>query len=103
MMIPNSEGERMLLVRLVRKDERYGLNDCLVHDREDPLVEFYDLTYANRRGFGERGQFVSSYYASTLLASGGGIDLYGGEPAWQVSAEAMADVRAWVRGHLVRQ
>jgi hypothetical protein len=26
-------------VRLVQKDDRYGLDDCLVHDQDEPLVD----------------------------------------------------------------
>ena len=44
-------------VRLVTKGDRYGLNDCLVHEEDKPMVEFYS-TKVQKTG---RGYFVSRY------------------------------------------
>lgn len=86
-------------VRVVRWGDRYGRDDCLTYgdrdyDREhDPMIEFYDLTYANQRGFGPRGQFVSRYFRSTLFDHQGGLCLYGGEREdWSVPADAVLQV-----------
>jgi len=71
-------------IRVVLKGERYGREDCLVHDEEDPLVEFYDASFA---GDGSRGQFITRYYLSTLKKKPDqGIILEGSEPRWIVSA-----------------
>lgn len=81
-------------VRLVRNGDKYGRDFCLTHDRYEPLVEFYDTHYMHT----EFGQFVNRYYASTLLERDtGGLCLDGGVPAWAVSAEDMATVRAWIK------
>ena len=85
-------------VRMVFKGEGYGLNDSVIHDKDRPLVEFYD----NRRGtdLGRRGQFVSRYYASTLLESENrdcGLSLYSDVPEWTVSAEEMIAVRKYIK------
>ena len=95
LLITNDQGV-IFNVRFVRQGERYGREDCLVHDKPDPLVEFYDAT--NRERFGPRGQFVSRYYLSTLRERGHreGINLYGGEPKWVVDDAAMAAVYAWL-------
>lgn len=97
-VITNDAGRRFL-VRVVRKGERYGLNDKLVHDggasigkENDPLIEFYDLTHCDK--FGPRGQFVSRYYASTLATHNGGLTLDGGCHVWSVDARAMQPVIA---------
>lgn len=74
-------------VRIVRTGDKYGLNNCLINDKE-PMVEFYDSRYPHDK----YGQFISRYYVSTLKRHKGGLDLYGGEPAWQVSAEGMKKV-----------
>lgn len=82
----NDRG-REFNVRLVKRGERWGLNDGLTHDKDDPLVEFY----------GERGQFVSNYYLSTLEESvrearGGlprGLLLWGDDPAWSLDGAAL--------------
>lgn len=96
MKITNDEG-RTFLVRAVRKGERYGLDDCLTHDEADPLIEFYDLS-ADPKKFGERGQFVSRYYASTLAKRDGlGLCLDGGIPEWSIDAEAMKPVHELAR------
>lgn len=83
-------------VRVVAKGERYGQNDGLVHDGDRPLVEFYD----NRHAFTSRGQFVSRYYAATLLEdqnSGRGLSLYGDIPEWTVPAEDMKIVYQYIK------
>lgn len=92
------------LVRLVEKGDPYGHNFCKVHDREDPMVEFYDAANPHSYDFvGSRedavaagavclGQFVSSYYASTLLeniAHTGGVDLCGHVPKWVIDGDAL--------------
>ena len=56
-------------VRIVNAGDTYGRNDCLVNDKAK-LVEFYDKRYLQDSWMG-RGQFVSRYYASTLLDGSG--------------------------------
>lgn len=66
----------------------YGLDDCLTNDTGKPMVEFYDTRYPHT----EHGQFVSRYYASTLLPwEGTGLNLDGGIPDWQLDAPAMKE------------
>jgi hypothetical protein len=80
-------------VRVVFRGEGYGLNDSLINDKDVALVEFYD----NRHGT-DRGQFVSRYYASTLLENDNrGLILDGGVPAWTVPVNDMALVREYLR------
>lgn len=80
-------------VRLVSKGDRYGLDHCLAHDKDEPLVEFYDARYP----FTEFGQFVARYDISTILdGDDAGINLDGGVPEWTISADDMAAVRAWL-------
>lgn len=84
---------RQFYIRFVSKGEGYGLNDCITHDRSEPLVEFYDYTYANLKpNFGPRGQFVSRYYASTLSKHVGPLNLCGHEPLWRVDEKALQPV-----------
>ena len=94
-------------VRLVRKGDRYGLDDCLVHDKDEPLVEFWDATYENDPRFTTGlGQFVSRYFLSTLTDEDGnghklravprGIALCGHVPAWTVTGSNVADAIAAV-------
>lgn len=85
-------------VRIVRKGQKYGRDNCLTHTENDPLVEFYDRRYAHT----PHGQFVSRYYASTLLSSpnaSGGINLHGGVPEWTVGDEVMGIVIPWLENH----
>ncbi len=80
-------------VRLVSKGDRYGLDWCRTHDKDEPLVEFYDARYPHT----EFGQFVSRYCLSTMLErDDAGLCLDGGVPEWSISADDMAAVRAWL-------
>lgn len=85
-----NDAGRVFNVRIVLKGESYGLDDCLTHDKDDPLVEFYDNTYRDKLAFAQCGQFVSRYYLSTLAASCGlmhGLALHGGEPVWTLNGK----------------
>lgn len=72
-----------------------------VPEKFQPIVEFYDMTHANDpkyRSF-KNGQFVSSYYASTLVEREPhmGLDLYGGEPVWQIDWRSMDMLIDWIK------
>lgn len=84
-------------VRILRKGEKYGLNDDLTRDGNEPLVEFYDLDYQD--DYWPRGQFVSRYYLSTMLEHepDTGLDLDSGVKAWYVDKETMDQVMDWIR------
>jgi hypothetical protein len=90
-VITNADGKRFT-VRTVNRNDGYGVGDAIVHEGDDPIIEFYDLDQDPSK-FGERGQFVSRYYASTLAHRGAGaLPLDGGNPAWTVDAAAMTPV-----------
>ena len=84
-------------VRIVNTGDKYGRNDCLTNDKER-MVEFYDARY-DHEGWGGRGQFITRYYASTIL--GGdfsiGLCLDGGIPDWNVGPEAMKQVVEYLK------
>ena len=88
-------------VRVLRKGEKYGLEDCLIHKERKPLVEFYDYRHRDDKEW-KRGQFVSRYYAETLLKHdlNFGLLLYGDSPEWTVSADYMRKILAWLRQEL---
>lgn len=78
-------------LRIVRKGDGYGIG--LTHNKDEPMVEFYDDRYPHT----EHGQFVSRYYVSTILERDNrGLCLEGAEPEWSVTAGDMAIIRAWV-------
>jgi hypothetical protein len=65
-------------------------------NQTDSVVEFYDSRYPHTPD----GQFISRYYASTLLEDEGmchGMDLYGGEKDWKINGPEIELVRGWVR------
>lgn len=88
-------------VRILRKGEKYGLKECLTHKECKTLVEFYDYRHRNDKEW-KRGQFVSRYYAETLLEHdvNFGLSLDGGIPEWTVSADYMREILAWLRQEL---
>ena len=92
--VTNSKGLKFN-VRLVRPGDKYGLNNCLTHNETEPMVEFYDVRYPHTTF----GQFVSRYCLSTLLERPwpGGLDLDGGVPDWEVSAENMQTILKWLQ------
>jgi len=64
--------------------------------KDGDTVRFFDI----KRGI--PGQFVSSYYVSTLLddddsISKRGLDLMGYEPAWKINAEEITKVLDWLK------
>ena len=96
---------RAFNVRLVRRGDRYGLDDCLVHDKDAALVEFWDATYENDSRFSPGlGQFVSRYFLDTLTGKDGfgrdhrrgscGLDLCGHVAAWKVTGDNVVDAIA---------
>lgn len=85
---------RAFNVRAVFRGDRYGLGNALTHDGP-PMVEFYDAFYADAKGFGPIGQFVSRYYLATLkLRPVSLLSLQGDVPAWTVTAGNVLDAIA---------
>ena len=101
--ITNDAG-RSFNVRLIRKGDRYGLNDCLVHKEDEPMIEFWDATYENDPKFTiGLGQFVARYALGTLTGKPGcygrcdhrvvsqGIDLLGYVAEWKITGPNARD------------
>ena len=99
-------------VRVVRQGDRYGLNDKLVHDKPDPLIEFYDARYQDDPRFSPGlGQFVARYYYRTLTGQDGygsdlrqgrqGLSLHGGIANWTLTAANARDAMRAVEDELL--
>jgi hypothetical protein len=81
-------------VRIVRHGDAYGLDDALTHDGA-LMVEFYDRRYPHT----PRGQFVTRYFAHTLLERPiSGLVLDAGVISWTVGVDDMRLVVAYVGG-----
>lgn len=93
----NADGNAVLVARLLREGDRYGLNDCLTWEEKEPGIEFYDGRYPHT----PRGQFVSRYYLETLLESvqkgNRGLCLDGGVAAWALNPGELAGAVQWAR------
>ena len=87
-------------VRRLNKGDKYGLDNCLTHEDERPVIEFYDSRYPFDRDVEGNvlGQFISRYYLETLLfgypkgtprKEDEGIDLMGYEPNWKIDGPAL--------------
>ena len=84
---PNQEGySDHWVTRIVFQDDP---NWAVISHSDTPIIEFYSV---NRFG-----QFVSAYFADTLLEDwGSGLDLDYGIFSWTINAEHMDDIRQWV-------
>lgn len=82
---------------IVKTGDSYGLDDILTNTGGQNLVEFWDARWANKNGFGDKGQFVTRYYAETLMGHFGGLILDGGNAKdWSISGDGIADVKAYI-------
>lgn len=92
-------GETPFLIRVVFPGDRYGRLDCLVHDKEDALVEFYDASIDDT----PRGYFVSRYDLETLITAAEpacharpeGLLLDTGSPRWSLDGRALHEAMAF--------
>jgi hypothetical protein len=94
--ITNDAG-RTFRVTCVRKGERYGLNDCLVHDQDEPLVEFEDVTSLSKPA--AEHLIVARYPARVILQKEAGDDLwlYGRTLIWRIGPHEIRKMQEWLR------
>jgi hypothetical protein len=96
-------------VRLIEKGDCYGLNMRITHDKVwhptgkvEPMIEFYDTRFEHAYDFIGTveeaiaagapclGQFVSRYYAFTLLNGNiDGLQMDGRVADWRIDADAL--------------
>ena len=82
---------------------------CLVHEKSEALIEFYDATYDFETSpEGEvLGQFVGRYYIDTLVGRDGigsdsiftgdtGLNLDGGVDVWSIDKHGIAEVEIFL-------
>lgn len=87
-------------IRVVKKNERHGLNYKIVNNSADSIIEFYDMTQ-DEEAF-PIGQFVSSYFWSTLSKQEfkAGLSLYGDVKSWTLTAESVNEIINWLKSVL---
>lgn len=81
-------------IRIVTKGQKYGLDNCLTHSSDEPLVEFYDRDHDHT----EFGQFVTRYYLSTIMSSTVTthkeyLSLVGHVDEWRIRGDEMNSIR----------
>ena len=90
-------------IRILEQGDAYGRDDCLIHDKDEPTVEFYDADNEHtidKPSGTMLGQFVSRYYISTIADGGrGGMDLMGYEPKWKIDPLMMDNVRDYLMAY----
>ena len=80
-------------VRRVDFGDKYGNENCLTHNEQEPLIEFYDARYPHT----EYGQFVSRYYQTSLTSKeGNGVNLDGGIEDWKIDGKSLNEALAAV-------
>ena len=65
-------------------------------------ISIYDQQHMTETKFQPHGQMASSYYLDTFMKVENGLNLHGGVPAWQLTAEAVKQVQQWVETLWVR-
>jgi len=91
LLIHSSEDERPYRVKLAE--------DPYIRGDDKRVVQFWDLTYQNRNGFGDDGQRAGSYSIRTILDSHSptvGLDMLFGQPYWKIDGASMDAVVEWV-------
>ena len=84
----NDEGSK-IKVCLIKRGEKYGLNNCVTHNETEPLIEFYDPRH-----------FVRRYYLSTILEiePGQGLCLEGNRYGYlAIEGPCLDKVKKWVK------
>ena len=72
----DNERNQPWTIRIVEEGDKYGRDDCLTYEKEEPVIEFYDgeNLFDKQESDGTMlGQFVSRYYISTIM-DGKGLD-----------------------------
>jgi hypothetical protein len=90
----NEETGVPFRVRIVRRGETYGRGAR--HNRDEPLVEFYD----QRRALNpkDNGLLLVSIYADQMLRRAlGRLTLYGSDPQFTITAANCEQISAWLR------
>lgn len=84
-------------VRFVEKGDKYGRNDALTYQNNEPIVVFYDDRY--KIDHPELGQIVSTYHVSTIMEIEEGYTLIldGGVPNWRISPENVKEIKQWLK------
>lgn len=90
------------LVVLVRIGQRYGRHEEQTGLRyfvaSEPMVEFWDTRHDHDRD--HHAQFVSRYFATSILNCSGGITLDTGSGDWWIGPDVLKRVQAWLAATL---
>jgi hypothetical protein len=95
--VMSANGTRWNL-RYIPKGSRTGHNMRAIATQD--MIGFYDAGHVTEDW--PHGQKVADYYVDTLMPTNGpgvasGLNLHGGEPAWQIDAESMRGVLGWAQ------
>jgi hypothetical protein len=81
-------------VRIIRRGETYGISAR--HDRDAPLVEFYDQRRTTSPA--QNGSRIAAYYAHQMLrAHPIGLELGMEKPAPKITAKNCEQIAAWLK------
>lgn len=90
-VVTNKETKISFMVRIVERGDNYGHMMQLTHDKDMPMIEFYDTRYKFDRLVDIiLGQFVSRYYLGSFkdINPAGGLCLQGGVSDWYLDSDA---------------
>lgn len=90
----NKSTGKSWMARIVKQGDRFGLNNCLTHDKPASMIEFCDTSNGE--------QFVvSRYYVETILSIKNhcGLMLDAFQPAWHLDGESVDSVKEWLENN----
>ena len=95
----DNQREQEWTVRIVEEGDKYGLDNCLTYQKDEPVIEFYDAEHDFHKLEDGTilGQFVGRYYLSTIMEGTGGLNLMGYEPKWTIEDFAMDTIREYIQ------
>tara|TARA_B100001559_G_C16382368_1_gene567213 strand:+ start:549 stop:1001 length:453 start_codon:yes stop_codon:yes gene_type:complete len=105
--VDHSEAGKEWRAQLILKGDKWGLDNCYTHEKNEPMIEFFDMDYPDT--FGEEGQAVSMYSLGTLSYENNpmsredlikadardpkvGLDLQGDVDGWEISGPCLTEV-----------
>ena len=106
MKVLETEGRTRFIARVLLKGDKYGLNNCLVHEGDLPSIEFFDTDNMVGQGGSDKfqfpGQFVGARYFLDTFMEGNrdaGLCMDLGIPEWSLTGNESRECAEWIEAN----